>query len=213
MTQSTGHGRGGRRPGAGRRPDAGWYAEALAAVRFGDRRMMDRAAALRAAADANATPALEPDATGNEPRSMPTSSARTEAKPLTNIVEDGRALILRLLDELAAATTHIGELHQLIEDETAEDRDNRRRHAMEQAVSLGTRATIMKNRASAAKALAESGPGKRKKAEAAEKAARGTFAVPAGPKIRVSRSSMHEWSTTLPSCEPADGRSPPECAR
>ena len=190
MTRPTGAGRGGRRPGAGRRPDAGWYAEALAAVRFGDRRMMDRAAALRAAADANATPALEPDATGNEPHSMPTSSVRTEAKPLTDIVEDGRALILRLLDELAAATTHIGELHQLIADHTAEDRDSRRRHAMQQAVNLSTRSTIMKNLASAAKALTETRPGKREeKAKAAQKAgSKGRFAVPAGPRLVGQRS-------------------------
>jgi hypothetical protein len=184
VTRSTGRGRGGRRPGAGRRPDAGWYAEALAAVRFGDQRMMDRAAALRATADANATPAFQPDATDNEPRSMPASPARIEAKPLHDIVEDGRALILRLLSELEASTTHIGELHQLIEDETAEDRDNRRRDAMLQAVSLSSRARIMKNLASAAKALAETGPGKREeKAEAAKRAARGTFAVPAGPRL------------------------------
>jgi hypothetical protein len=68
---------------------------------------------------------------------------------------------LRLLSELDASTTHIGELHQLIEDFTADDRDGRRRHAVQQAVNLSTRATIMKNLASAAKTLAEAAPGKR----------------------------------------------------
>jgi len=53
-------------------------------------------------------------------------------------------LLRRMLDELDTVTSHIGELEELIDDETHDDRDDRRRAAMLKAVSLPVRANTLK---------------------------------------------------------------------
>ena len=93
------------------------------------------------------------------------------------------------MDELSSTTTHIGEIEELIDEETAHDKDGRRRYAMKQAVSLSTRAGILKNLTLAAKTLAEAEPqGKKaqRQAAAVESSSSGIFAVPEAPKLVVS---------------------------
>jgi hypothetical protein len=86
------------------------------------------------------------------------------------IIAEGKALVLRMLDELEAVTSHQGELAELIEFETATDRDDRRRSAMMRAITLGSRAVALKNLAAAAKTLAEMGSvGKKDLAQEAAK--------------------------------------------
>ena len=58
-------------------------------------------------------------------------------------------LAARMLDELDASTLQIGEMESLIEDETANDKDGRRRLAMLRAISLPTRAATLKTLVSA----------------------------------------------------------------
>ena len=53
-------------------------------------------------------------------------------------------LTRRMLDELDTVTSHIGEMEELIEIETGNDRDDRRRAAMMKAVSLPVRANTLK---------------------------------------------------------------------
>ena len=69
------------------------------------------------------------------------------------IVDLGRALALRLLDELAATTAYIGDIEAAIIDETADDPDARRRQAMLRAVDLPRRAGILKDIATASRTL------------------------------------------------------------
>lgn len=106
-----------------------------------------------------------------------------------DLIEGGRDLAVRLLDELDATTTHLGEIEALIEDYTADDKDGARRHAMLKAVNLSSRAVVLKNLALVAKTLSEVGAGG-KKAEAASRAAdagkSGKFAAPAAPKLVVN---------------------------
>ncbi len=63
----------------------------------------------------------------------------------------GRDLTLRLLDELDAATSHVGELEEAIEAETAADKTGQRRAAMLKAVGLPSRAGVIKDLSAAAK--------------------------------------------------------------
>ena len=63
----------------------------------------------------------------------------------------GRDITLRLLDELETATTHLGELEEMIEDETASDTNSLRRNAMLKAVALPSRAGVIKDLSAAAK--------------------------------------------------------------
>jgi hypothetical protein len=103
-----------------------------------------------------------------EVRVSPTLAAATDPKA---IIDMGRDLAARLLDELHATTAYRGEIEALIIAETAGDPDGRRRQAMLQVVGLPTRATVLKNLALAAKTLAEVMPGKRVKAEEAARTA------------------------------------------
>lgn len=64
----------------------------------------------------------------------------------------GRDLTLRLLDELDATTTNVGELEEMISEETADDQSPKRRDAMMKAVSLPSRAGVIKDLSTAAKA-------------------------------------------------------------
>jgi len=95
------------------------------------------------------------------------------------IVAEGRALILRMLDELDTVTSRQGQLAEEIAAETAGDRDPRRRAAMLRAIGLSSRSTILKNLATATKTFAEvHRPGvlgkKERAVEAAKSAGLGT---------------------------------------
>jgi hypothetical protein len=119
-----------------------------------------------------------------EVRASPTLAAVADPKA---IIDMGRDLAVRLLDELQATTAHLGEIEDLIVSETASDQDGRRRHAMLLAVGLPTRAAVLKNLTLAAKTLAEVAPGKRVKAEdAAKSAGTGRFSTPPAPKLVVN---------------------------
>jgi hypothetical protein len=86
------------------------------------------------------------------------------------IVGRGRNLVLRLLDELDAVTTHAGVLEEMICDETEQDESDRRRKAMLKAVELPARANTIKALATAFKTLSEATASAGKKAQAQEEA-------------------------------------------
>lgn len=98
------------------------------------------------------------------------------ASDVGSIISRGRNLVVRLMDELEAATTHIGELETMIETVTAGDKDPRARNALYKAVDLPVRAGALKNLANALKTLNESkNTGKKEQAqEAANTAGAGT---------------------------------------
>ena len=80
------------------------------------------------------------------PPALPKEYLRREA-PQTADMDDralSQDLIRRMLDELDTVTSHIGELEDLIDTETHDDRDDRRRAAMLKAVSLPVRANTLK---------------------------------------------------------------------
>lgn len=99
---------------------------------------------------------------------------RTPPAPETadpaDLADRGRRIVGRLWGELDAVTTHVGELVELIEEETAEDRSPKRREAMFRAISLGSRAMTAKALAGALGALSEAVPAKGKKELAADAA-------------------------------------------
>jgi hypothetical protein len=99
------------------------------------------------------------------------------------LVEQGRDLTHRLMDELSATSSHVGEIEEAITAYTAGDKDGQRRYAMLKAVGLPTRANVLKTLALAAKALTEAAPGKKEEAkDAAAKAGKsGRFATPPTP--------------------------------
>lgn len=107
-------------------------------------------------------------------------------------VEHGREIASRMLDELDATTSHVGELVTMIEEETADDRDGKRRNAMLKAISLPSRAMTLKiimQALAVAKEVAGVGTGGKKeeaKVKAQEAAKPGNkFAPPAPPKLAV----------------------------
>lgn len=103
------------------------------------------------------------------------------------IIDRGRGLAVRLLDELETTTAYVGELEEMILTETEDDRDGRRRHAMQKAIDLPSRAAVLKNLALAAKTFAEAMPGKKEeRADAAKKVGVGRFETPAAPKLVVN---------------------------
>lgn len=95
-------------------------------------------------------------------------------------------LLRRMLDELDTVTSHIGELEELIELETHDDRDDRRRAAMMKAVSLPVRANTLKMLLMAqADAAPEGKKGKKEQLlEKAKGAAAGRFGASAAPGLR-----------------------------
>jgi len=95
-------------------------------------------------------------------------------------------LLRRMLDELDTVTSHIGELEELIELETHDDRDDRRRAAMMKAVSLPVRANTLKLLLMAqADAAPEGKKGKKELLqEAAVVAGKGKFKSSAPPSLR-----------------------------
>lgn len=91
--------------------------------------------------------------------------AKKRAEPGA-IADAGRGLVRRMLDELDVVTTHVGELEEMIEVETADDRNSKRRDAMLGAISLGGRAKTLKELATAFKTINEaSAPAQGKKAQ------------------------------------------------
>lgn len=106
------------------------------------------------------------------------------------IIDRGKNLALRMLDELHAATSKLDSLEAFIEEATEGDESQRRVEALMKAVSLPTRANTLKALAQAVKTLAETaaaaGVGGKKvaKQNAADKVG-GKFAVPNGPKLAV----------------------------
>jgi hypothetical protein len=92
-------------------------------------------------------------------------------------------LTRRMLDELDTVTAHIGELEDLIESETANDRDGRRRAAMMKAVSLPVRSNTLKLLLAAQAEASDDGKKgkKEKQLEAAKAAGSGKFKASAPP--------------------------------
>jgi transposase-like protein len=118
------------------------------------------------------------DPTPRAPREQP------EPVEASVIAERGRQLVGRMLDELDATTTHQGELEEMIEDATADDRDSKRRDAMLGAISLGGRAKTLKELATAFKTINEASVPQGKKAAAQDRArevAGGSRFKPVGP--------------------------------
>jgi hypothetical protein len=109
----------------------------------------------------------------------PPSSAKPEELP-----DRARGIAARLLDELDATTSHIGEFELIIE---TEESDPRRRQALLKALSTAERAKTLKDIALSMKTLAEvSAPAGKKAAqqEAAEDAANGgRFGVRQPPRL------------------------------
>ena len=107
--------------------------------------------------------------TSPEPRS---TAPETPPAPVDAavIAERGRQLVGRMLDELDATTTHAGELEELIELETADDRSSQRRDGMLGAISLGGRAKTLKELATAFKTINEASAPKGVKAARQDRA-------------------------------------------
>ena len=111
-----------------------------------------------------------------------------QAEPLNATL----ALALRMMDELKAVTSHIGEIEDLIYSETEDDRDARRRTAMLRAVSLKTRTETLKTIQQAILAASTEGEAdkgkKAQQAAAAQKVASKSrrFAPPPPPRLVVN---------------------------
>ncbi len=109
--------------------------------------------------------------TSTPPQPSPTVEREREPVPdAAAIAERGRGLVSRMLDELEATTTHAGELEEMIEEITADDRDGRRRDGMLGAISLGGRAKTLKELATAFKTINEASAPQGKKAAAQDRA-------------------------------------------
>jgi len=112
-----------------------------------------------------AQPARTCELSPREPR------APHEPAPDASIIaERGRGLVARMMDELDATTTHLGELEEMIEELTANDRESRRRDGMLAAISLTGRAKTLKELATAFKTINEASAPQGKKAAQQEKA-------------------------------------------
>lgn len=135
----------------------------------------------------------QPDRADPEPVKVYQGTVLTpETTKPEHIVERGRALVLRMIDELDATTCRNGELEALIVTSTDEADASGQRAALMQAISLKTRSDVLKSLATAAKTFAEAGaPSGVKKArqEAGERAASsGRFAAPQAPRLAVDNS-------------------------
>ncbi len=106
------------------------------------------------------------------------------------IVGRGRNLVMRMLDELDASTTRLGELEGLIGAAYDTGDDDKAKQAALAAVSLKNRSEVLKSLATAAKTLAESGAAqgvKKQRQAAGEQIAKTSsrFATPSAPKLIV----------------------------
>lgn len=112
------------------------------------------------------------------------------AEPVDHLLNERMSsLASRLLGELEDTTAHHGEIAQVIESETADDNNERRRNAMLKAISTKDRAETLRT----LKQIQQMEQGKASKKgvkeerkEAAEKAATGRFARMPSPKLVVS---------------------------
>lgn len=107
------------------------------------------------------------------------------------ILDRGRDLVVRMMDELEVTTSYIDEMEEQILSDTKGKNDGPRREAMLKAVSLSTRAGTLKNLALAAKTLAEGNvpDGKKKQRQAGadeSTSAGGKFAQRSGPRLVAS---------------------------
>lgn len=139
-------------------------------------------------AQAGTQPPLRTEPAVSPPERVVTPVDSETTKPEA-IVGRGRVLVLRMLDELDATTSHIGELEEQIEA-AAPGKDNaRQREALQKALSLSVRAGTLKNLALAMKTLAETtttapeGKKAQRQANAERSAGQGRFAVPEPPRI------------------------------
>lgn len=154
-----------------------WYSVSEAAIR-------KRAKAhgwVRAGSTSNHAPA--PQEPGRTVATLETTSPAA-------IIDRGRNLTLRLLDELDATTSRVGELREII-DFAVDGSDDKAKAAIEKALSLKERADVLKALALTAKTFAEAGAPAGKKAERQERANAaatngGRFATRQGPKLAVS---------------------------
>lgn len=83
---------------------------------------------------------------------VPHVQSEEEAKA---VFSEGKSLALRMLDELGATTSLQGELEDMILEETAGEKDGRRRNGMLRAVDLPNRAKTLKDLMLAAKTAVE----------------------------------------------------------
>lgn len=111
----------------------------------------------------------EPANHGAKPASTPHMVA-AEPVEAPKIAERGRQLVARMLDEIDATTSHIGELEEAIEVECADDRSDRRRDAMLKAISVKSRADTLKTLSLAFKTLNETASPLGKRAATQERA-------------------------------------------
>ena len=105
---------------------------------------------------------------------------------------EGRLLCLaeRMTDELEQITAHHGEISEAIEIETMDDKNPRRKAAMEKAISHSSRTNALKTLAQAVALLGGKGASKKGKKEqlkdAAESASSGRFSPMHQPKLVVN---------------------------
>lgn len=109
------------------------------------------------------------------------------------ILDRGRDLVVRMMDELEVTTSYIGEMEEQILASTPGKNDGNRREAMMKAVSLSTRAGTLKNLALAAKTLSDAAvpDGKKKQRQAGADEATsggGKFAQRTGPRLVANNS-------------------------
>jgi hypothetical protein len=122
--------------------------------------------------------------------SIPDTVATVENTAPEAIIDRGRNLALRMMDELEATTSKLDALKVFIEEATEDDESQRRLEALMKAVSLPTRANTLRNIVLAVETMAKTTsavpPGGKKaaKQQAANKVG-GKFAVPSGPKLAI----------------------------
>ncbi|CAN5575941.1 hypothetical protein BH10PSE14_BH10PSE14_06600 [soil metagenome] len=108
-----------------------------------------------------------------EPERSPPAPPRIDPdspREPSQIADDGRSLVARMLDELDTVTSRRGELEDIIIDATDGDEDEARRDAMLRATSLPSRANTMKTLALALKTLNEASAPQGKKQQQQDKA-------------------------------------------
>ncbi|MBS1079251.1 terminase [Gluconobacter kondonii] len=135
------------------------------------------------------TPKVRTAAHSGQPAQKRPSPIVAEAIP-----EDieGRLLCLaeRMTDELEQITAHHGEISEAIEIETMDDKNPRRKAAMEKAISHSSRTNALKTLAQAVALLGGKGTSKKGKKEqlkdAAESASSGRFSPMHQPKLVVN---------------------------
>ena len=111
---------------------------------------------------------------------------------------EGRLLCLaeRMTDELEQITAHHGEISEAIEIETMDDKNPRRKAAMEKAISHSSRTNALKTLAQAVALLGGKGASKKGKKEqlkdAADTASSGKFAPMTQPKLVVNNGKRRD---------------------